>query len=1447
MTETDQSPQEPATPDGDAEQRPEPAAPRDRDGDDGGRDHEPVVVGLGASAGGLEACQALLEAMPRSSSVCLVLIQHLDPDRQSLIVELLARHTEMPVTEAEDGIELEPGHLYINPPGSLLSMDGDTLRVVQPDDPRRFRTPIDRFLISLAASMGPRAVGVVLSGTGQDGSLGLRAIKEGGGMTIAQDEATAKYPGMPRSAAATGYVDHVLAVQEIPDRLVDYSRHRERLLDRDEAKTVEADTVDHLDQIVALLETRVGHSFRNYKRNTVLRRILRRMAALQTDSAADYLELLRTDRDEPNRLFQDLLIGVTQFFRDPDAFEVLDRSVLQPLVRSKGLERTIRVWVPGCPTGEEAYSIAILLMEAFDAAGQRPKIQIFASDIDQRALEVARTGTYSDSVTAELDRRLVDRYFERTGHGLRVAKKIRELVIFSRHDLISDPPFSRLDLISCRNLLIYLDKQLQRRVLPVFHYALRPDGFLFLGPSEAVTLHRDLFSEVDKSYRLFQARDITPNRMGFPMQIESARRLKEETFAVLPEPENLGQRVERLLLEAYCPACVVVDERGEVLHFHGHTGRYLEPPAGAPTNNVVQLARQGLRMELRNALHKAVRDDTLVHKSELRLQRDDTVEWVHLTVHPLPTNGQEARLLAVLFDRRRIDEVSELEEEIPVGEGSEDPVVQELERELHNTREHLQTTIEELETSNEELRSSNEELMSMNEELQSSNEELETSKEELQSVNEELETVNAELGVKIDELARLNSDLENLFESTRIATVFLDPDLRIKSFTPAARRVFRLRDSDLSRPITDLTHRLEDPPDLVDEVRGVLDDLVPRERQLRLQPANGQNAEWHMLRILPYRTIDNVIDGVVLTFVDISAVKRAEAEIARLNGQLERSLAELEAVVDLVPVGLAIAEDASCERIRVNQHGAELLGIESGSNASLGVGHGPQAGSNYRALVDDQEIPPERLPLQRACIANREVADERITIVRDDGEKVEILMSASPLRAPDGEVVGGVGAYVDITREIGARREIERRERQQAAVARLGMTAVSATDPDQLFGEACDTVMTTLGADFAKVLELDEEREELLVRAGCGWRDGIVGAARVPSSHHSQAGYTLAVSEPVIVEDLAEETRFQGPDLLTDHGVRSGISVTIQTTEGPWGVLGIHNREPRQFTKHDVHFVQAVASLLTAILERGRIQAELTTSQEELAYRLAQERLMRSERLASLGTLAAGIAHEVNNPINSISMTAETAQIALARGDQARLPDDLDVIVHEAERCRQIIGNVLDFVRDRRAEKQPTRLNVVILRALELGRKYAAQAGAEIDTDLGEDLPPVEVNQTEIEQVVINLVQNAVEAGDGQVTVRLRTRRSRLGVRLDIEDDGPGIEPEYLERIFDPFFTTRRDRGGTGLGLSLAYDIVVEGHGGRIDVFSEPGHGTRFEIELPAARTGETDPPEEAT
>ena len=858
------------------------------------------IVGIGASAGGLAAFEAFFSGMPAGidPGMAFVLVQHLAPDHKSILTDLIRRYTRMQVFEVEDGMAVQPNCAYIIPPNRDMAFLNGTLQLLEPTAPRGQRLPIDFFFRSLAQDQHERAICIVLSGTGSDGTLGVRAIKGEGGMVMAQNPSSTEYDGMPLSAIASGLVDYELPPSEMPAQLIAYVTHA--FGHPPQTATVPTPKNENtLKKIFILLRAQTGHDFSQYKPSTIHRRIARRMALHQINSIDEYVKYLQQTPTEVDGLFHDMLIGVTNFFRDPEAFKTLEEQIISKLFTDKPAGAMIRVWSPGCSTGEEAYSIAILLAEIQESFKRNFKISIFATDIDSNAIASARTGLYPASIAADISPERLARYFtaEPDGCAYRIHKGIRDMLIFSEQDVIKDPPFSKVDLISCRNLMIYMGGDLQKKLIPLFHYSLKPGGFLFLGTSETIGEFTDLFITLDRKMKLFQRKDemysahlTSPHRFPQPMTLMDVTlpRVAGKTTDAKNLP--LRELVEQALLQHVALAGALVNDHGDMLYIHGRTGLYLEPsPGEVGINNILKMAREGLRFYLNTALHNAVVTKEIVRHSGLSIRTNGDFSTVNLTVRPVaadPAATTEATLYLIILEEAQPLDLEQMRQaavvqSIPGADTDADARFTALKQELQAKEEYLQTTNEELETTNEELKSSNEEMQSVNEELQSTNEELETSKEELQSVNEELATVNAELQTKVADLSRINNDMNNLLSGTGIGTVFVDLHLRILRFTPTITRIIHLIHSDIGRPIGHTVSDLRDYSSLVEDAQAVLNTLIPKE--VEVQNLTG---EWYTMRIQPYRTLDNVIEGVVITFVDITGQKQTEEALKKASDDI---------------------------------------------------------------------------------------------------------------------------------------------------------------------------------------------------------------------------------------------------------------------------------------------------------------------------------------------------------------------------------------------------------------------------------------------------------------------------------------------------------------------------------------------------------------------------------
>jgi len=933
------------------------------------REHEMFpIVGMGASAGGIEAFSELLSHLPSDTGMGFVLIQHMSPSRKSMLAEILSRKTLMPVTEAENGMPVEPNHVYVIPPNTIMTIAAGKLKLIPRHQTHGISMTVDSFFVSLAESVRNRAIGVVLSGGDGDGARGLEAIKGMGGITFAQTDSSARVSSMPNVAIATGYVDFILTPQQIAEELANISRHPYirsliRSEDEDEGEGEASATEDSMLTIFALLRAKTGVDFNRYKRTTLHRRIMRRMTLYKVKTLEEYVKYLQNNLPEISALYQDMLITVTAFFRDPAAFEVLKTKVFPALVQERDPNQPLRIWVAGCSTGEEAYSIGICLLEFLTGQGINIPVQIFATDINEVAIEKARSGIYRASQVADISPERLQRFFNQVDGGYQISKAVRELCVFARQNLIGDPPFSRMDLISCRNLLIYLDTSVQKKLLQVFLYGLKLNGFLILGTSETVSEFVDFFTVVDKKYKIY-FRKMATARMNLdlitsgynPENIKLPIPYRQE---VVNEME-IQKQADQIVLNYYAPVGVVVNNDLEILQFRGQTSLYLEPAPGRPSFNLFKMAKEELRLELRTAIYQAKKQEKIISREGLQIRQGDQVRHVKFDVIPFkPKESQESYFLVLFADTGvlftpTISVVDVTDSQIEESVDQDVSLIQQREKaiyeqeinrlnqELATTRNYLQSIIEEQQATNQDLRAANEESLSSNEELQSTNEELETAKEEIQSTNEELNTINDELQRLNLEAAQVSNDLQNLLSSINIPILMLGGDLQIRRYTPVAEKIFNLIPSDVGRPLSDIKHKLN-VPDLEAQILEVISTL-----NLKAQEVQDQDGHWYDLRIRPYRTIENRIDGAVVVLVDIDDLKRS-------SEQLKASRDYAAAIVSTVRESLVVL-DTDLRIVSANQffyEAFQLVAEKTENQLIYQIGKGEWDIPQLRSLLED--------------------------------------------------------------------------------------------------------------------------------------------------------------------------------------------------------------------------------------------------------------------------------------------------------------------------------------------------------------------------------------------------------------------------------------------------------------------------------------------------------------
>ncbi len=1369
------------------------------------------VVGIGASAGGLEALQQFFSNMPSDRGVAFVIVQHLHPTLHSSMPEILSRFTKMPVRVAADGTNVEPNSVYLIPPNKNMGMQDGALYLQEPARPPAQRLPVDFFFRSLARDKGADAIGIIFSGTGTDGTLGVRAIKAELGTVFVQDPESAGYGGMPRSAIDTGLADFVLKADEMPRKLVRFIEH----LTISGARFVEAagEVKEPLQTILAVLRTMTGHDFSCYKQGTVRRRLQRRMSVNGIRDLAGYARFLTETGDEVKALVKDLLISVTNFFRDPDAFESL-KAKLKELIGNRPKDADLRVWVAGCATGEEAYSIAIVISECLDELDKRLQVQIYGTDLDVNALQVARGGLYPANIAADVTPERLKRFFIKENNAYRVGKQIRENVVFAPQNLIKDPPFSRMDLVCCRNLLIYLENSVQKRLAPLLHYALKPGGILFLGPSETMGDSMDLFGMLDRKWKIYRRLDVAvpADRMRFPAASGTAFRgpagvpLRKTTEVMIPE------LTEKIFLDNYAPIFAVIDAKYRLVYVRGRTGRYLEMASGQPSLSILEMAREGLRTELGSAIYRAASEKRKIVHEGVRVRNNGGFETINLTVAPLDQPGIPPGHLIVVFQ-----EAAATGTKVRVSEKSRKHVAA-LEEDLKLTRENLQTTIEELEASSEELRSANEELQSNNEELQSTNEELDTSREELQSLNEEMLTVNAELSAKNELLVKANDDLKNLLNRTDIAIVFLDKELNIRSFTPATSDVFNIRDIDAGRPLDEITSRLA-YGGVVGDAREVLRTLLPKEVEVQ-----RKDKHWYTMRILPYLTGQNAVSGLVMSFLDIDKQKRAVGELASTN-RLLRSFLHCTSLQEFLDDATRLIADWSgccCVGIRALDESGNIpyvshVGFDKDfleSECWLSVKN--DQCSCIRVVTGEPE--PQDIPMMRASgsfccndtfrfvegLTEAEQARYRGVCVKIGYRTVGVV----PLRFGD-KILGAI--HVADTSEGMLPPDV--------------IDFIEAVAP--IIGEGIHRFLLQgqLTQQLRSLFQEQNQLKAVLKQAPAG-----IVVAEAPSGRiflsNDQANKIWHLSQ-ITAEDVAHYAKYRGlhgdgrpyepaewplARSITKGEMVLNEEIVILRDDGTTGTILVSSQPI-----HD---------------DAGNIIAAVLTLYDITQLKLAE---IKDQFIGM-------VSHELKNPLTVVIGALHTA---LTEG--LSLEEILQLVadgLSGAEAMTDIIENLLELSRYQAnrlvLQINPTSVEKVAGEVVQKLRSKSTIHRLIVDIPAGS--PPVLIDNVRAERILYNLVDNAIKYSPkgGEVKVFARRRDDHLVV--GVSDQGVGISPEDQPRLFQDFerldIYSKHGIKGTGLGLKVCR-ILAEAHGGRMWVESEPGKGSTFLFTLPVAKQAE--------
>lgn len=1352
------------------------------------------VVGIGASAGGIDSLKDFFEEMPADTGLAFVVIQHLDPNQPSHMAALLSRFTNMKVAVAEDGLTVHTNRVYTIPPNKFLLIKQGRLHLTETVNRHGLRMPIDFFFRSLAEAERDDAIAVLFSGSGSDGTLGIREIHGAAGFVIVQDPKTAQFDSMIEHALATGMVDYALPVRQIPGAILQFVRHKSN-------RPPSEATQDGIGSILNLLAIQSKNDFRCYKPTTIHRRIERRMGLHQINEVADYYRFLSEHPGELAKLSHDMLIGVTSFFRDPEAFEELRDKVIAPLVQEKDNADSLRAWVTGCATGEEAYSIVMLLMEEMARARKSFRLQVFASDIDSDALKGAREGIYSESIAADLSEERLARFFIKQDGTYQIDKQVREAVTFAAHNVLLDPPFLNMELISCRNLLIYIEPEMQKKILSLFAFGLKPGGYLFLGKSENPLEESNVFEPLSKSSRIFRRNSsVAAHVANLPLRI-GAPAVPHDS----PErqhPIKLSDLNQQVLLKHFNASILLIDEHGEIHHFYGPTHKYLSHPFGNASLNLFDMAENRHSPQLRLLVERAARQNDTVRLEGLQFSRDHVAESVDVTVAPVVERASGAKLFAVILEDKGTPALKGRASRRRGREVRNETVIARLEAENKSLREQIQATSDGFQTTHEELTAANEEVMAINEELQSTNEELITSKEELQSLNEELITTNNQLNDKVEEIGKTNDDLANFLNSSEVGTIFLDRKFCIRRFTPSATELMNLLPLDVGRPINHISNKFIDT-DLIAIANSVLRTLIPVEKEVL-----NSDRLWHMLRCLPYRTSNDVIDGVVFTFTDVTGLKRSEQAIAEAKDYAE-------SILRTTPDSMLVL-DPELKIISANPAFYETFQVSPEETEGRLI---------YELGNHQWDIPELRDMLEKILPANLVIEDFEVKHgFPGIGTKI-MSVNARTISSREGKNVQLILLAIDdITRRSLA-------EHERAALA-----AVVDSSDDAIIAKDLDGIVTSWNAGAERLFGY--RAEEMIGQS--------ITRIIPPNRQQEETNILQRVQrgEPVTHFDTVRIGRDKGP---------INVSLTISPIKDAKGNIIGASKIARDITERRriedqrdefSHELEKKVAERTAELEQTH-RALIEDLEER---RKLEDQLRQAQKMESMGTLATGIAHDLNNILNIIQGYTSVLGDGAKRDE---IGESVEAITETTKRGAALVQQLLTLARKTETKFESTNANKLIQKLSSLVKETFPK-NIETTLDLARsNLPSIMADSNQITQVLLNLCVNARDAMPDGGRLSLKTRlvhandlekcddlKAEEYVSIEITDTGTGMDENVQSKIFEPFFTTKEIGQGTGLGLAVVYGIV-KSHNGFIRMQSKPLQGTTFVVYFPVESADE--------